>query len=145
MDRAFTNFLLHHRNYSHHQQSVAIQQNWRPPSHRLESIANTLLDQADQQKSTPGTTPTPDTTTCPPARALDWSSQLLAYYKVFVDDFIGAAQGDTEQLSNVRRVLLHTLDEVFRALDPWVDGPYQKEPASVKKLRLGDAYWSTKN
>ena len=52
---------------------------------------------------------------------------FLSNYDVFVDDFIGMAQGTLPQLVNDRRVLLHTLDEIFRALDPSRDGPYRKE------------------
>jgi hypothetical protein len=44
---------------------------------------------------------------------------------------------------HVKRVLLHTLDRVFRPLDSG-DSEHRQEPASVKKLRKGDATWSTR-
>jgi CRISPR/Cas system CSM-associated protein Csm2 small subunit len=53
------------------------------------------------------------------------------------------AQGDKRQLSKVRRTLLHTLDEVLRKLDA-LDDKHQKEPASTKKLKQGDACWATR-
>jgi hypothetical protein len=62
---------------------------------------------------------------------------------VFVDDFVALAQGDKQQLSKVRRTLLHTLDEVLRKLDALGD-EHQKEPASTKKLKQGDACWGTR-
>jgi hypothetical protein len=51
-------------------------------------------------------------------------------------------QGSDQQLSTVRRTLLHSLDEVLRALDANND-EHRKEPASTKKLLQGDAHWGT--
>jgi hypothetical protein len=62
---------------------------------------------------------------------------------LFVDDFIGLGQGSKAELSNMRRTLLHSLDEVLRPLDD-LDDPFRKEPASVKKLKQGDAAWGTR-
>ena len=42
----------------------------------------------------------------------------LSGFDVFVDDFIGMGQGTKKRLTNLRRSLLHTLDEVFRPLEP---------------------------
>jgi hypothetical protein len=61
---------------------------------------------------------------------------------VFVDDFLGVAQGNEQQLLRVRHILLGALDDVFRPLDT-KDSKYRQEPASVKKLRQGKACWST--
>ena len=66
----------------------------------------------------------------------------LACVEVYVDDFIGAAQGNKRARNNVRRLLMHAIDDVFRPLEPG-DPPARQEPISVKKLRLGDAAWST--
>ena len=66
----------------------------------------------------------------------------LHYVDVYIDDFIAAAQGSKPTRDNVRRVLLHAIDDVFRPLDAH-DHPSRKEPISVKKLKLGDAAWST--
>ena len=70
------------------------------------------------------------------------SRRPLAYIDVYIDDFIGAAQGTKATRDNVRRVLLHNIDGVFRPLQP-NDHPARKEPISVKKLQHGDAAWST--
>jgi hypothetical protein len=68
--------------------------------------------------------------------------RILAAIDVFVDDFIGAAQGSTHRLHRIRRILMHAIDDVLRPLDS-ADPPYRSEPISVKKLRQGDARWST--
>jgi hypothetical protein len=64
-------------------------------------------------------------------------------WDVYVDDFIGMVQGGWRHRRHVKRVLLHTLDRVFRPLDSG-DSEQRQEPASVKKLRKGDATWSTR-
>jgi hypothetical protein len=61
---------------------------------------------------------------------------------VFVDDFIAAAQGSVSRLLRVRRILFHAIDQIFHPLDD-TDTPFRKEPASVKKLKQGDADWGT--
>jgi hypothetical protein len=43
---------------------------------------------------------------------------------------------------HVKRILLHALDKVFRKLEPG-DDPHCQEPASLKKMRKGDATWAT--
>jgi len=66
----------------------------------------------------------------------------LATIDVFVDDFIGAAQGPPARLNRVRRILLTAVDQVFRPVDP-DDSIYRNEPSSVKKMLQGDANWGT--
>jgi hypothetical protein len=66
----------------------------------------------------------------------------LATIAVFVDDFIGAAQGPTARLNRVRRILLTAMDQVFRPVDP-DDSIFRNEPSSVKKMLQGNANWST--
>ena len=65
----------------------------------------------------------------------------LKYVDVFVDDFIGLAQGK-EQLSQVRSIILKSIDSVFRPND-YHDGPHRREPVSLKKQRKGESSWST--
>jgi hypothetical protein len=55
-------------------------------------------------------------------------------WDVYVDDFIGLAQGNSNRRKRVKRALLHSLDCVFRGLDA-TDGPHRQEPASVVKGR----------
>jgi hypothetical protein len=67
----------------------------------------------------------------------------LATIDVFVDGFIGAAQGPTAHLNRVRRILLTDVDQVFRPVDRG-DSIFRNEPSSVKKMLQGDAnHWST--
>ena len=64
-----------------------------------------------------------------------------AYVDVFVDDFVGLAQ----QQSNSRRVrctLMHALYSVLRPLDEYDDAA-RREPVSMKKLLKGDCSWGT--
>jgi hypothetical protein len=65
-------------------------------------------------------------------------------FDVYVDDFIGAAQGDRSQLQAVRRTLFEAVDRVFRPLEG-PDTPFHREePVSLKKLGKGNGAWSTK-
>ena len=61
----------------------------------------------------------------------------------YVDDFIALLQGGAQEQRNTMRVLLSTLDDIFRPVIP-SDDPSRQEPASQKKLRKGDASWSTR-
>ena len=70
------------------------------------------------------------------------NSQLLQYIDVFVDDFLGLAQGPRHRRRHVRRNLFRALDKVFRPLDS-TDMEEQKEVLSLKKLDAGDCSWST--
>ena len=67
----------------------------------------------------------------------------LGKFDVFVDDFIGLAQGNRERLQRLRRILFHTIDDVFRPLDA-DDVPGHQEPISIKKLKQGDGAWDTR-
>ena len=66
----------------------------------------------------------------------------LEYIDVYMDDFLGLAQGSKAARTNVRRVLMSVIDDVFRP-NEHTDADTRKEPISVKKLRQGDASWST--
>jgi hypothetical protein len=64
-------------------------------------------------------------------------------WDVYIVDFIGMVQGGWHHSRHLKRVLLHTLDLVFCPLDSG-DSEHRQEPASVKKMRKGDATWSTR-
>ena len=66
----------------------------------------------------------------------------LAYTDIYVDDFCNLVQGNENRRRVVLRIILHTIDEVLRPLDPAMAGIHN-EPASVKKLKKGDGTWST--
>ena len=63
------------------------------------------------------------------------------YIDVFVNDFIALAQGYKSK-SLVQKILLHTIDLIFHALNP-KESSYKQEPVSLKKLKQGDCTWST--
>ena len=44
-------------------------------------------------------------------------AKLLAYVDIFVDEFLGLAQGPRHRRRHVHRTLFHALDKVFRPLD----------------------------
>jgi hypothetical protein len=89
--------------------------------------------------------------TTPAAKAPDVASthtptytiKPLALHDLYMDDFISLVQGNTKRRTQVKRSLLHSLDEVFRALSPG-DNPNRQEPTSVKKLLKGDGRWATR-
>jgi len=65
----------------------------------------------------------------------------LEHVDVFVDDFIGLVQGSKRRRRNLRRTLLHAIDDVFAT--PLPHETNRKEPTSVKKLLKGDGSWAT--
>jgi hypothetical protein len=85
----------------------------------------------------PSAVPTPST---PPTR-IPYQRRRLNIVDVFVDDFIGAAQGGPKHLKHVRRTLMTAIDDVFQPLQPG-DPIDCTEPISTKKFLQGDASWS---
>jgi hypothetical protein len=69
-------------------------------------------------------------------------SSILATVDIFVDDFLGVAQGDGSCLSRIRRILFTAIDDVFRPMDAF-DQSARREPISMSKLMKGDACWTT--
>ena len=65
----------------------------------------------------------------------------LAQADVYVDDFLLVAQTKRHQ-RRLLRTTLQAIDEVFHTFQA-SDSALRKEPSSVKKLKQGDAYWST--
>jgi hypothetical protein len=58
----------------------------------------------------------------------------LATHDIYEDNFISLAQGNHCRLRTICRILLHTMEQVFRPLDA-SDSPFCQEPVSVKKLK----------
>ena len=123
----------------------------KAPSHPLDTLASSIT--LTEPKSAPSvhvqlpsvhSTARPSAVPSPPQRdpLLPSRRRQLAVIDVFVDDFIGAAQGNPARLSMIRRTLLKAIDDVFRPLHP-SDSQFRTEPVSLKKLRQGDATWST--
>ena len=112
-------------------------------SHRLEDVADTLpqpdnISPPTTVQATPTVVPLP-----PPRTHTKHDKAPLEYIDVYVDDFISLVQGSPLRRKQVQRVLLHTLDTVFRELEPG-DNPHRQEPASVKKFKKGDGAWMTR-
>ncbi|KAL3817629.1 hypothetical protein ACHAXA_011717 [Cyclostephanos tholiformis] len=109
-----------------------------------------LDDMAELVASQPPPPPPPSVTPSlvPRDPSLPASVAPPAYTDVYIDDFVGAAQGSprgTHGLDNrcrVRRLLLHAVDDVFRPLSSR-DDPACREPVSMKKLAAGDCSWGT--
>ena len=114
-----------------------LQQNTTEPYHRLEEEALAETEEVYTSPPTEVTTPVPDN-----PRHRPRYRKPLAYADVYVDDFIALLQGTPHRQRHAMRSLLHTLDVVFRPLEP--EEEHRQEPASVKKLRKGDACWSTR-
>lgn len=116
----------------------------RHPPHRLDATAETPGDAppaVEPAQLTPyrGQTPLP----VPTHHTTPHYHRPLAYWDVYVDDFIGLSQGNQWRRRNVKRALLQALDSVFRPLAP-DDNPHRQEPGSVKKMTKGEATWATR-
>jgi hypothetical protein len=116
----------------------------RPPRHPLERAANTTSLHQAPKVSKPAVSTTIPATIQPRHRnsLLPNQQRILGAIDVFVDDFIGAAQGSPRRLNRIRRILMEAIDDVLRPLDAQ-DPPHRKQPMSVKKLLKGDANWDT--
>jgi hypothetical protein len=101
-------------------------------------------DVPNQQHADPVACPTPAAMAPDVAstRTPTYTIKPLALHDLYMDDFISLVQGNTKRRTQVKRSLLHSLNEVFRALAPG-DNPNRQEPASVKKLLKGDGRWAT--
>ena len=70
------------------------------------------------------------------------SKGALAYIDIFVDCFLGITQGNKDRWEELKRAMLHSLDDVLRPLLP-KDLPTCQDPASLKKMKQGDSTCST--
>jgi hypothetical protein len=118
-----------------------LQANVPSTQHRLDLLSETApLPEEEGPPQSRGTAaapiPAPVTPSGRPRAA-------LKSWDVYVDDFIGMVQGNHKHRRHVKRFLLHALDRVFRKLDK-KDGPHCQEPASIKKMKKGDATWATR-
>jgi hypothetical protein len=98
--------------------------------HRLDEAADTYMVDAPEPQWWTGSAMT--------------GAAPLAAFDVYVDGFIGVAQGTKPHLKRVRRTLFETVDQVLRPLDLSDQGTQREEPVSVKKLRKGDGAWATR-
>jgi hypothetical protein len=68
----------------------------------------------------------------------------LAYVDLYMDDFLGLAQGHPHLRERVRPTLLHSIDKIFRPLSPGENSGFRRDPISHTKLDKGDAKWATR-
>jgi hypothetical protein len=117
-----------------------LQWHWQAPAHHLDNSAATQ-PLPDDELSAPAL---PTSSTEQPSKNPNWQwiSKALTNYDVFIDDFIGAAQGNKQQLDIACHVLLHSPDKLFCPLDP-NDSEFRQEPASTKKVGQGNGCWAT--
>jgi hypothetical protein len=116
---------------------------WRHPvRHHLERLANskpqTIIPLPVSEDRLPSSVNSPNVRN----PNLPVRQRILGVVDVFVDDFIGAAQGLPKRLNRIRRILMTAIDDVFRPLDS-TDDPTRQEPISVSKLKQGDTCWLT--
>jgi hypothetical protein len=102
-------------------------------------------DVSNQQHADPVacTTPTAKAPDVASTRTPTYTLKPLALHDLYMDDCISLVQGNAKRRTQVKRSLLHSLDEVFLALAP-DDNPNRQESASVKKLLKGDGRWATR-
>ena len=88
-----------------------------PPLHKLDRLASSLPPIRPPSTKPEQARPAVD---IPPVRDpnLPPRPRILGLIDIFVDDFIGAAQGSTRRLNRIRRILMHAIDEVFRPSRP---------------------------
>ena len=68
----------------------------------------------------------------------------LAYVDLYMDDFLGLAQGHPRLRERVRSTLFHSIDQIFRPLDASDATTFRRDPISISKLNKGDATWATR-
>jgi hypothetical protein len=120
-----------------------------PQRHRMDRLADLIPDdgvnhqtfetKTDRPILTAVPLPTTSTSTRP---AASYYNQPVRKFDIYIDDFLGMAQGTACTRNRIRRTLFHTLDQVLRPKD-LEDNKARQEPTLVKKLRKGDARWST--
>ena len=64
----------------------------------------------------------------------------VAHVDVYMDDFIGLAQGSQELCQDTRRCIMHSIDQIFAQPDERT--PTRKELVSENKMNKGDGSWN---
>ena len=70
-------------------------------------------------------------------------AEPLSYVDVYMDDFLGLAQGHPGLRERVRSTIFQSIDDVLRPNCP-TDTKHRSEPISLSKLAKGDAKWATR-
>ena len=81
-----------------------------------------------------------------PSQSSKTSSNLfrlpLSYWDTYINAFCGLVQGNKWIRPMVKRILFQALDQIFKPVDP-SDIPACQEQAYTKKLKKGEAAWTT--
>jgi hypothetical protein len=113
----------------------------RSTPHRLDVVSESDPTPSASSSSTDQLLSLPTASSAPPSASKPFL-RPLQYWDIYVDDFCGLVQGNKWKRRTVKRILFNALDKVFRPLDG-NDTVFRQEPASLKKLRKGDARWDT--
>ncbi|MGH7974557.1 MAG: hypothetical protein ACREBR_03440 [bacterium] len=125
--------------------NMRLRQGISPPTHhRHDAISNTK-PQPCEEKNRDVTRYSQTMAMAPPPvhRSFGPLQQPLEEFDVYLDDFLGLAQGPVARRDEVRRLLYSTVDEAIRPLHP-SDRTERKDPFSLKKLLQGDGAWTTR-
>jgi hypothetical protein len=119
--------------------------NVHPLPHRLENDANTLpVEPLCPVLTSDAAAAVPIPHRDNPMLVKDRNTRRkLGRFDLYVDDYVGTMQGGPKRKLQMTRILLQSIDEIFRPLDD-ADSPFRQEPASVKKMKKGDASWETR-
>jgi hypothetical protein len=110
-------------------------------AHRLDAISESPINleiPSPVHVSGPAHLPLPA-----PVTQLHTHTHPVKVTDVYIDDFIGMVQGSSNHWRHVKQILLHSLDEVLRRLDP-SHNPYRQDPTLIRKMLKGDATWATR-
>ena len=107
------------------------------PPHHLENLADTKPPETSAQE----VAATLEAANDWEALSLHARTTALAHIKVYLNYFIGITQGGPTERRQMTRHLFRTIDELFCPNNK--DNIAREESISVKKLRKGDAAWST--
>jgi hypothetical protein len=119
---------------------------WASPPHRLDSNAYTPPTHPDHGPTTVPVSQSSEPFPVATPEPLPRLQRRLRVRRTPMDQhgFFGCVQGSRYGRQRLRRVLLHSLHEVFRPLDA-TDSHYRQEPDAIKKLLKGDACWATRH
>ena len=107
------------------------------PPHHLENLTDTKPPQTPAEE----VAATLEANNNLEALSLHARDTTLAHVKIYLDDFISITKGGPTERRQMTRHLVHAIGELFRPNNK--DNIAREEPICLKKLRKGDAAWST--
>jgi hypothetical protein len=115
-----------------------------PPFHRHRSHRGRSLRRRPIATNPSATDPVVAKSTCTPCHNLQtrFNNKPVAAHDLYMEDFVSMVQGNYKRRRQAKRSLLHSLNEVFRALH-LNDHASRQESASIKNFLKGDGNWAT--